>query len=76
MIAILGFIGILVLGFIILGLIGWGVQALGFFASFLGEGITGCIGCFCKFIWFFIVAFVLICLILKINIHDKKLSIL
>ena len=40
MIAILGFIGILVLGFIILGLIGWGVQALGFFASFLGEGIT------------------------------------
>ena len=52
MIAILGFIGILVLGFIILGLIGWGVQALGFFASFLGEGITGCIGCFCKFFWF------------------------
>ena len=58
MIAILGFIGILVLGFVILGLIGWGVQALGLFASFLGEGITGCIGCF------FILAFVLICLIL------------
>lgn len=64
MIAILGFIGILFFGFVILGLIGWGVQALGLFASFLGEGITGCIGCFCKFIWFFIVAFVLICLIL------------
>lgn len=63
MIAILGFIGILVLGFIILGLIGWGVQALGFFASFLGEGITGCIGCFCKFFWSFIVVFVLLCLI-------------
>ena len=63
MIAILGFIGILVLGFIILGLIGWGVQALGFFASFLGEGITGCIGCFFKFFWFFIAVFVLLCLI-------------
>lgn len=63
MIAILGFIGILVIGFIILGLIGWGVQALGFFASFLGEGITGCIGCFSKFFWFFIVVFVLLCLI-------------
>ena len=63
MMAILGFIGVLVIAFVILGLIGLGVQALGFVASFLGEGITGCIGCFCKFIWFFIVAFVLICLI-------------
>lgn len=63
MMAILGFIGVLVIAFVILGLIGWGVQALGFIASFLGEGITGCIGCFYKFIWFFIVAFVLICLI-------------
>ena len=63
MMAILGFIGVLVIAFVILGLIGWGVQALGFIASFLGEGITGGIGCFCKFIWFFIVAFVLICLI-------------
>lgn len=63
MMAILGFIGVLVIAFVILGLIGWDVQALGFVASFLGEGITGCIGCFCKFIWFFIVAFVLICLI-------------
>lgn len=63
MMAILGFIGVLVIAFVILDLIGWGVQALGFVASFLGEGITGCIGCFCKFIWFFIVAFVLICLI-------------
>lgn len=63
MMAILGFIGVLVIAFVILGLIGWGVQALGFVASFLGEGTTGCIRCFCKFIWFFIVAFVLICLI-------------
>ena len=63
MIAILGLISILVLGIENLSLIGWGVQALGLFASFLGEGITGCIGCFCKFIWFFIVAFVLLCLI-------------
>ena len=59
MMAILGIIGLLVIAFIILGLIGWGVQALGFVASFLGEGITGCIGCF----WIILVAFVLICLI-------------
>lgn len=63
MMAILGFIGVLVIAFVILGLIGRGVQALGFIASFLGEGITGCIGCFCKFFWFFIVVFVLLCLI-------------
>lgn len=63
MMAILGFIGVLVIAFVILGLIGWGVQALGFIASFLGEGITGCIRCFCKFFWFFIVVFVLLCLI-------------
>ena len=30
MMAILGFIGVLVIAFVILGLIGWGVQALGF----------------------------------------------
>lgn len=41
MMAILGFIGILVIAFVILGLIGWGVQALGFIVSFLGEGIKG-----------------------------------
>lgn len=63
MMAILGIIGILVIVFVILGLIGWGVQALGFIVSFLGEGITGCIGCFCKFFWIILVAFVLICLI-------------
>lgn len=64
MMAILGFIGVLVIAFVILGLIGWGVQALGFVASFLGEGITGCIGCFCKFFWGILVAFIFLALIL------------
>ena len=64
MMAILGFIGVLVIAFVILGLIGWGVQALGFIASFLGEDITGCIGCFCKFFWVILVAFIFLALIL------------
>lgn len=64
MMAILGFIGVLVIAFVIRGLIGWGVQALGFVASFLGEGITGCIGCFCKFFWVILVAFIFLALIL------------
>lgn len=64
MMAILRFIGVLVIAFVILGLIGWGVQALGFVASFLGEGITGCIGCFCKFFWVILVAFIFLALIL------------
>lgn len=48
--------------FVVLGLLGWGIQALGFIGSFLGEGITGCIGCFVKFFWFIFAAFVLIVL--------------
>ena len=64
MMAILGFIGVLVIAFVILGLIGWGVQALGFIASFLGEGITVCIGCFCKFFLVILVAFIFLALIL------------
>ena len=63
MLTILGIIGALVIAFVILGLIGWGVQALGFVASFLGEGITGCIGCFCKFFWVILVAVIFIALI-------------
>lgn len=48
--------------FVVLGLLGWGIQALGFIGSFLGERITGCIGCFVKFFWFIFAAFVLIVL--------------
>lgn len=48
--------------FVILGLLGWGVQLLGFIGSFLGEGITGCLGCFVRFFWFIFAAFVLIVL--------------
>ena len=51
---ILTIIAIIVIGilaFVVLGLLGWGVQILGFIGSFLGEGITGCLGCFGKFFW-------------------------
>lgn len=48
--------------FVVLGLLGWGIQLLGFIGSFFGSGITGCIGCFVKFFWFIFAAFVLIVL--------------
>ena len=54
------FIGILL--FMVLGLLGWGIQLLGLIGGFLGSGITGCIGCFVRFFWFIFVAFVLIVL--------------
>ncbi len=63
MIAILGFIGILFIGFVVLGLLGWGVQAIGFIAAFLGDGITGCIGCSAKFFWVILIAGIFIALI-------------
>ena len=62
MLTILGIILILIIAFVALGLIGWGIQALGFIGSFLGEGITGCLGCFVRFFWFIFAAFVLIVL--------------
>lgn len=63
MLTILGIILILIIAFVVLGLIGWGIQALGFIGSFLGEGITGCIGCFVKFFWYILVIFIFLCLI-------------
>lgn len=63
MLTILGIILILIIAFVALGLIGWGIQALGFIGSFLGEGITGCIGCFVKFFWYILVIFIFLCLI-------------
>ena len=54
-------IGILL--FVVLGLLGWGIQALGFIGSFLGEGITGCFGCFGRFIWFIIAAIIIFILV-------------
>lgn len=61
--AILGIIGVLIIAFIILGLAGWGVQALVFAASFLGKGITGCIGCFLRFFWYILLAAVFFALL-------------
>lgn len=63
MLTILGIILILIIAFVALGLIGWGIQALGFIGSFLGEGITGCIECFVKFFWYILVIFIFLCLI-------------
>lgn len=64
MMGILELTGILVVTFVILGLLGWGIQALGLIASFLGNGITGCIGCVAKFFWVIIVIFIALALIL------------
>lgn len=61
---IIAIIGIGILAFVILGLLGWGIQALGFVGSFLGEGITGCLGCIGKFIWVILVIFIALALIL------------
>ena len=52
--------------FVILGLLGWGVQLLGVIGSFLGEGITGCLGCFGRFIWFIFAAIVIIILVCSV----------
>lgn len=61
---IIAIIGIGILAFVVLGLLGWGIQALGFIGSFLGDGITGCIGCFAKFFWIILVTFIALALIL------------
>ena len=34
--------------FVLLGILGWGIQLLEFLGGLLGEGITGCIGGFIK----------------------------
>lgn len=53
-----------ILAFVVLGLLGWGIQLLGFIGNFLGEGITGCLGCICKFFWVILVGIILIGLLL------------
>lgn len=49
--------------FVILGLLGWGVQLLGFIGNFFGEGINGCLGCFGKSCWFIFVGFIILALL-------------
>lgn len=48
--------------FVVLGLLGWGVQAFAYLFSFLGDGIWGCIGCFFRFFWWIFVIYVIIAL--------------
>ena len=49
--------------FVLLGILGWGIQLLGFLGGLLGEGITGCIGCFIKFFWVILLIAIFIALI-------------
>lgn len=49
--------------FVLLGIIGWGIQLLGFLGELLGEGIVGCIGCFAKFFWVILVISISLALI-------------
>lgn len=54
----------LIVAFVVLGLLGWVVQAIGLIGSFFGEGITGCFGCVGKFFWAIIVILVFLALVL------------
>lgn len=49
--------------FVLLGILGWGILLLGFLGGLLGEGITGCIGCFIKFFWVILLIAIFIALI-------------
>ena len=63
MLTVLTIILIVVVAFVVLGLLGWLVQGLGWIGAFLGEGITGCLGCCGRFIWYIFAAIVIISLI-------------
>lgn len=51
-----------VVAFVALGLLGWLVQGLGWIGAFLGNGIMGCLGCCCRFIWYIIATGIIIAL--------------
>lgn len=55
-----------IIAFVVLGLLGWLVQGLGFIGAFLGEGITGCLGCCGRFIWYIIVTGIIIALVCEL----------
>ncbi len=63
MLTLLIIILFVVVAFVALGLLGWLVQGLGFIGAFLGNGITGCLGCCGRFIWYIIVIGISIALI-------------
>ena len=64
MVTILLVIFVAIVAFVVLGLLGWGIQLLGVAGSFLGQGITGCFGCIGRFIWVIIVIVVALAIIL------------
>lgn len=43
--AVIGIIILLIIAFIVLGLLGWGLKAIGVIFDFLWEGCTTSIGC-------------------------------
>ena len=57
---ILLIIGCIIGGIIVLGVLGWIIQAIAAFIGLSLDGITGCIGCFLHFIWHIIAAVILI----------------
>lgn len=57
---VIGIIILLVIAFIVLGLMGWGLKVLGWVFDFLWEGCSTSIGCF---FWVFIILFLIIGLI-------------
>jgi hypothetical protein len=57
---VIGIIILLVIAFIVLGLMGWGLKVLGWVFDFLWEGCSNSIGCL---FWVFIILFLIIGLI-------------
>ena len=66
MLTILSIILFVVVAFVLLGLLGWLVQGLGYIGAFLGEGITGCLGCCGRFIWYIFATGIIIALICEL----------
>lgn len=61
---IIGFIVIGIVLFVLIGILGWGINILGYIGGFLGAGVAGCVGCLVK-ILFAIFAFYLAMAILQ-----------
>ncbi len=56
MLTALGIIFLAVIAFVVLGLLGWLGQGVGWIGRFLGNGISGCFGCCMSAILYILVA--------------------
>lgn len=63
---VVAFILIAIVAFVILGLLGWGVQLIAHLFGFLGQGIMGCMGCIGQFFWYIFVGLILLALVVAL----------